>query len=587
MTGTAEANPDGPNHAFLYDTETEAYADLGALTPGGFSSGFGVSVDGRTVVGSATVLSGGNPLGQSHAFRWTETGGMQDLGTLDGPAAFSRALGISDDGGTVVGETAVPGGAVHAFRWTEAEGMVDLGTTAASGRSIATAATPDGGVIVGGSGRAFRWTDAGGMVDLGAPQGFTNSLATGVSDNGAIVVGNADTIILRMNSEGQADFRPESRPFRWTDASLGGDGMAELNALAAEAGIDLTGFTLISADGISGDGSLIYGSMLRDGATEFDPVSYLLQYCDDFVTDCFGGVVTPGPSEGGAGAAELAQAHRSASVHLAATADVLLGFGAPLDAPSGIGGITAGGSFTAGITGRWTGQDGLSVFGGIARTRQDYDDIDIDGATIVAGGLRYLFSGETLRPFVEAGGWIATDLDLTLRRRYLSGATPSVGVGSASGDAWALYARAGAEQTLPGGQTLTYSLDYTRVRLDRDGYTESASATNPLPASFGDTTQETDIVRIAASFTAPLSPKTDLTASVALGRAFGDSNLTGALAGPVTIQGGAGHADFGLIGLRLDHALNDRWRIGTFVTGIGGHRIDTHWSAGIVFDMTF
>ncbi|MFO1501051.1 MAG: hypothetical protein U1G07_22120 [Verrucomicrobiota bacterium] len=55
-----------------------------------------VTADGSVVVGQS------DSAGRSRAFRWTETGGLQDLGVIDGDSE-SAATGISDDGALVVG----------------------------------------------------------------------------------------------------------------------------------------------------------------------------------------------------------------------------------------------------------------------------------------------------------------------------------------------------------------------------------------------------------------------------------------------------------------------------------------------------
>ena len=63
-----------------------------------------VSDAGAVVVGSA---------GAARAFRWTESGGMQDLGTLGGGAA--RAVDVSADGAIVAGESVDASGVIHSF----------------------------------------------------------------------------------------------------------------------------------------------------------------------------------------------------------------------------------------------------------------------------------------------------------------------------------------------------------------------------------------------------------------------------------------------------------------------------------------
>jgi probable HAF family extracellular repeat protein len=59
----------------------------------------GVSADGAVVVGRMT-----NSAGWYRAFRWTEAGGMEDLGTLPGGTS-SEAFGVSADGSIVVGSS--------------------------------------------------------------------------------------------------------------------------------------------------------------------------------------------------------------------------------------------------------------------------------------------------------------------------------------------------------------------------------------------------------------------------------------------------------------------------------------------------
>jgi len=121
---------------------------LGTLG-GDRSWAYAVSADGSVVVGKSE-----NAAGRFHAFRWTESGGMQDLGTLPG-GRYSYAFAVSADGSVVVGWATNAAGYDRAFRWTASGGMQDLNTTYASllgnGSELrsAYAISPDGRYIVG------------------------------------------------------------------------------------------------------------------------------------------------------------------------------------------------------------------------------------------------------------------------------------------------------------------------------------------------------------------------------------------------------------------------------------------------------
>lgn len=225
---------------------TEDYGMIGSgnLTGSGYRLAYGISADGSTVVGGT----------YGEALLWTQEGGMLNLGHLAG-GVDACAFGVSSDGSVVVGQSLAPsppeaGSTNQAFRWTADDGMVALGDLPGGVfSSSAYATSADGSVVVGGSNsafgyEAFRWTADGGMVGLGElPGGIFNSHAKATSADGSIIVGLS-------NSGSGHD------AFIWT----ADEGMRSLyEVLSIDFGLDLAGWQLADAAGISADGRTIVG----------------------------------------------------------------------------------------------------------------------------------------------------------------------------------------------------------------------------------------------------------------------------------------------------------------------------------------
>lgn len=272
--------------------------DLGSLAPALPSASAyarGVSADGSVVVGSSYL-----PDWSVRAFRWTPSGGMQELGTLRGLS--SQAISVSADGAVVVGNvTGSQGiGDTWCFRWTAATGMQDIGSLAGVadprwnnwGPVECSAISADGRVIVGmsknhrGFKRIFRWTESSGMQDWVASE--TRSGATrdsdvtpwAVSADGSVLVGSNGERACRWAAGGQPQYLGTlggvfsyaygvsadgevvvgqctnaagfPRAFRWTQAG----GMQDLGAL---------GDRCSSARAVSADGSVVVGLVSGNG----------------------------------------------------------------------------------------------------------------------------------------------------------------------------------------------------------------------------------------------------------------------------------------------------------------------------------
>jgi len=223
-------------HGFRFVNDT--MYEFGTLG-GNVSWAYGASFDGSVVVGSAETLTGFN-----RAFRWTQDSGMKSLGVLPG-ALRSVARGVSFDGRVVVGWSGFSNQVHHAFRWQN--GVMSDIHNPQFGQSEAIGVSGDGNVVVGACGTgnwvptwAFRWSAATGMVSLGT-LGGEYSEAWAANEDGSIVVGWSE------RSQGNWG------AFRWTEQS----GMEDLNIVYAQ--LLPTGSILRDAMAISPDGRFIAG----------------------------------------------------------------------------------------------------------------------------------------------------------------------------------------------------------------------------------------------------------------------------------------------------------------------------------------
>ncbi|HEX5075458.1 MAG TPA: PKD domain-containing protein [Gemmatimonadaceae bacterium] len=222
-----------PPRAMLY-TPGVGVQDLGTLG-GTKSAAFAINEQGQ-VVGYSTTATGAR-----HAFLWTPGAGMRDLGVLaDGLGSVARGI---NDRGEVVGESTLPIPAIprnpetHAFLWTPTSGMQDLGALGGELTSSVAYDINNAGQVVGRSysadriippdpgsdleyySRAFLWAPGQGMKDLGALEsGY--AVAYAINDAGLIV---GKSWVSRVLSE---DYGYSGRPVLWapgqTIRDLGG-----------------------------------------------------------------------------------------------------------------------------------------------------------------------------------------------------------------------------------------------------------------------------------------------------------------------------------------------------------------------------
>jgi len=259
--------------------------DLGKLPGAQLAAAYAANYDGSIIVGDSTQSN-------TRPFRWSQSSGMQalDVPSSPGPSGWKniRALGISSNGLSIAGygqersytypdlpyhslKWGAPsysssvgqqgmilgasgngqvtvgvlfsrideGGSIYSriYKWSTINGAQDLG-----GDGYARGANYDGSVIVGSSGgNAFRWDESGGLQIIGSGDAISTSA------DGSIVVGY-----------------DSASAFAWTT----NDGRKNLSQYLSDLGVDVSGWSLEQAHGISYDGSTIVGQGLYDGTRQ-------------------------------------------------------------------------------------------------------------------------------------------------------------------------------------------------------------------------------------------------------------------------------------------------------------------------------
>jgi hypothetical protein len=220
------------------------------------------------------------------AYRWTEAGGYQSLGEFavpaDDPDRFSQwgiiARAISGDGRTIAGDTLDTKYNVDpvtlapdyqtpvvenlgGFVWTEAGGLQRLPDLSASKYSFVGGISRNGGTIVGSSRGAdgfvqavyWRGSNVFGLGYLAGASQPTSATAEAANSTFAFAA-NADGSVIVGRANG-ATFAA-NKAWRWTTAT----GMQDLNIFAQNAGLNLNGFVLNEAVGVSDTGQYITGN---------------------------------------------------------------------------------------------------------------------------------------------------------------------------------------------------------------------------------------------------------------------------------------------------------------------------------------
>ena len=213
-----------------------------------------VSHDGALVVGSSYDGTSFTP------FRWTEAGGLADLGTLPEGITGARATAVSADGSTIAGFTV--GSLIEAdvFRWTAQDQLQIMGPAyplASFPQASTLLLGTDGGVLAATilNQGMVRFSPAGAQATTEAV------FPADMTADGSVVVGN-------IGNGGGFLWRPPTEPLVPSETY----GVTSVETLLAQSA-DSTGWALQSITNISDDGRIIYGTGTCGGV----PTYYRMQ----------------------------------------------------------------------------------------------------------------------------------------------------------------------------------------------------------------------------------------------------------------------------------------------------------------------
>jgi probable HAF family extracellular repeat protein len=222
----------------------------------------GVSGDGSTIVGIAQDQGG-----IAQAAIWIARTQWQLLGSFSPTAApcdttLSNAYDVSRDGQVIVGNAYDGCAAGHAFRWTPSSGMKDLGSSVQGKASLASGVSGDGRVAVGYQDtvnyrQGARWLDGRQELIPGA-DGFVGK-ARAANIDGSIVVG--ETCRPGLVDDQSA----------WIWTAQGGTKCLPVPAKIPSPGPSI----LVQANATSDDGQVIGGAQNVGGSPDSNAVIWI------------------------------------------------------------------------------------------------------------------------------------------------------------------------------------------------------------------------------------------------------------------------------------------------------------------------
>ena len=252
---------------------------------------------------------------------------------------------------------------------------------------------------------------------------------------------------------------------------------------------------------------------------------------------------------------------------------VLLGVNEQVNCSDCVSAFGSAGSFSAGIHGRKSITDNLSLLAGIAYTQYSEGGYSVTSAPITAFALRYDFvDWGSSRPFFDIG----TILTPYEKVRYTRSYSTSLGAVSLDGQTtasnYAVYGRAGWMSRLSPRDEVAASVEVWQLWQRVNGYTDPSGAPlNPFGATIDSGTDRTNLVKVGGQWTHLFGSSVEGNLNGGWVQSFGSrSGIIATVTGNGTVVPTVGNQGWFEYGGRLGFRITKGWVADVFVNGTAG-----------------
>jgi hypothetical protein len=252
---------------------------------------------------------------------------------------------------------------------------------------------------------------------------------------------------------------------------------------------------------------------------------------------------------------------------------VLLGVNEQVNCSDCVSAFGSAGSFSAGIHGRKSLTNNLSLLAGIAYTQYSEGGYSVTSAPIGAFALRYDFvDWGSSRPFFDIG----TILTPYEKVRYTRSYTTSLGAVSLDSQTtasnYAVYGRAGWMSRLSPRDEVAASVEVWQLWQRVAGYTDPAGAPlNPFDATVAGGTDKTSLVKVGGQWTHLFGSSVEANVNGGWVQSFGShSGIVATVTGNGTVVPTIGNQGWFEYGGRLGFRITKGWVADLFLNGTAG-----------------